>query len=522
MSTPLRVLILEDRPDDARLMLHELRQAGFAPAWVRVEDEAGFLARLDPPPDLICADYCLPQFDALRALRRVQERGVDVPFIIVSGSIGEDQAVAAMRQGAADYLLKDRLARLGPAAQHALEQKRLRDEKRRVEQALRASEQSLREANRRKDEFLGMLAHELRNPLGPILNGLHIFHLACLDRPDLEQARAMMERQVHHMARLVDQLLDVSRIAHGKIRLAQSRLDLARLVRTTAEDRRGQLAQAGQTLTLEVPETPLWVQGDATRLAQVLYNLLDNAVKFAGGGDRVTVALAAGADGQAVLCVRDGGTGIDPELLPHLFEPFTQADRSLDRARGGLGLGLALVKGLVELHGGKVEAASAGPGCGAEFTVRLPREGEPAALSGQPSAAQPDAVRQRILIVEDNRDAADSLRLLLELLGHEVAVAYSGPDGVARATAWRPDLVLCDLGLPGLDGYGVAAALRQHAATAQARLIAVTGYGQDEDRRRSREAGFDHHLVKPADPHALQALLQAPQAGEPGHGQAQV
>jgi CheY-like chemotaxis protein len=253
---------------------------------------------------------------------------------------------------------------------------------------------------------------------------------------------------------------------------------------------------------------PVWVEGDPTRLAQVLDNLLENAVKFTPRGGSVMVRLAADPGrGQAVLAVRDTGSGIAPDLLPRLFEPFAQADRSLDRSQGGLGLGLALVKGLVELHGGEVHAASGGPGRGAEFEVRLPMQPEPAALSRMPQAPPPKDKKLRVLVVEDNRDAADSLRLLLELYGYDVTVAYTGPAGVEAAKRWQPDVVLCDIGLPGLDGYEVARELRRHPSTARARMIAVTGYGGDQERARSRAAGFDAHLTKPADPTALHELL---------------
>jgi CheY-like chemotaxis protein len=318
----------------------------------------------------------------------------------------------------------------------------------------------------------------------------------------------MMERQVRHLARIVDDLLDVSRIMRGKIQLRPERLDLAREVRTAAEDHRGILQQAGLRLDVDVPELPVWMTGDPIRLAQILSNLLNNAAKFTESGGRVSVRLAVDIAGKtAAITVRDTGVGIEPELLPHLFETFAQADRSLDRSKGGLGLGLALVMGLAELHGGEVHADSAGPGCGAQFTVRLPVESEPAALSAMPAAPTPDGRHLRILVVEDNRDSADSLRMLLELYGYEVTVAYSGPEGLRAAERWRPDVILCDIGLPGLDGYGVASRLRQNPSTAAARLIAVTGYGGEFDRRRTKEAGFDGHMVKPVEPETLQQVL---------------
>jgi PAS domain S-box-containing protein len=366
----------------------------------------------------------------------------------------------------------------------------------------------LQEASRHKDEFLAMLAHELRNPLAPVLNGLHVLRLSEGDRQAVEQARGMMERQVQHLSRIVDDLLEVSRFTRGKLTLRPERLDLARLVRVTAEDHRHVFERAGLGLDLGVPELPVWVHGDPTRLAQVLSNLLQNAAKFTGRGGRVAVRVGTDeARRQAVLAVRDTGAGIDPDLLPRLFAPFAQADRSLERVKGGLGLGLALVKGLVDLHGGEAHAASEGPGRGAEFTVRLPRQPEPPALTAMPSTPGRTAKRLRILVVEDNQDAADSLRLLLELFGYDVAVAYSGPAGVKAAEDWQPDVVLCDIGLPGMNGYEVAGALRRNPATANARMIAVTGYGSDEDRRRSEAAGFDAHLTKPADPAAIQELL---------------
>jgi PAS domain S-box-containing protein len=369
-------------------------------------------------------------------------------------------------------------------------------------------EAALKDADRRKDEFLAVLAHELRNPLAPLLNGLHILRQPGATPQSQEQTRDMMERQLRHLARLVDDLLDVSRISRGKVQLRCERIDLARLARTAAEDRRPVLERAGLALVVKAPETPVWVTGDRTRLAQIVNNLLDNSAKFSDGGRKVTVRVAADAgQRRAVLSVRDEGIGIEPEVLPRLFNVFAQADRSLDRSRGGLGLGLALVKGLAELHAGGAEAFSEGPGRGAEFRVWLPLAEEPAPVAPTAGRPQVSAERRRILVVEDSKDAAESLRVLLELLGHEVRVAYTGPQGVEAAKEWRPDIVLCDIGLPGLDGYGVARALRLNPTTARARLLALTGYGQEEDRRRSREAGFDHHLVKPADPEELQQLL---------------
>jgi PAS domain S-box-containing protein len=375
----------------------------------------------------------------------------------------------------------------------------------------RAAEEALREADRRKDEFLAMLAHELRNPLAPIRNATEVLRLIGPADPNLARARDLIGRQVTHMARLVDDLLDVSRISRGKILLRRQRLDLVPLVRAAVEDHRPLLERGGVRLSVEAPAGPLWVDGDATRLAQVVGNLLHNANKFTNTGGQVLVRLTAGPDATAVLAVRDTGIGMDAGMLTRLFEPFSQADRSLDRSRGGLGLGLALVKGLMELHGGTVRAASDGPGQGTEIILTLPLCPAPAGLTAASPAGQPVGARSlRVLVVEDSRDTAESLQMVLELAGHQVGVAHAGDEGVAMARQMRPDVVLCDIGLPGgMDGFAVARALRADPEQYAVTLIAISGYGQDEDQRRARQAGFDRHLTKPVDPAALKALLEA-------------
>ncbi len=373
------------------------------------------------------------------------------------------------------------------------------------------AEDALKEADRRKDEFLAMLAHELRNPLAPIRNSVQVLKLIGSSDPMQAQARDLIERQVAHMARLVDDLLDVSRITRGNILLRKGRLDLVALVRAAVEDHRRLLEEAGLDLTVELPDRPLWVEGDPTRLAQVVGNLLHNANKFTDAGGKVAVRLTAEAGGEgAVLSVRDSGIGLGPDILGRLFEPFSQADRSLDRSRGGLGLGLALVKGLVELHGGTVWASSPGPGRGAEFVLRLPLAAPPKEAGRQSPAAASPRRALRILVIEDRRDTVESLRMLLELLGHQAVVAYNGAAGLQAARSIRPDVVLCDIGLPGgMDGYAVARALRADEELFEVPLIAMSGYGQEEDQRRARQAGFDRHLTKPVDPKVLTQLLDA-------------
>src|SRR5947209_6494082 len=297
------------------------------------------------------------------------------------------------------------------------------------------------------------MGYELRNPLAPLRNGLAVLHMRGADPPTVAWAHDVAQRQVTHLTHLVDDLLDVSRIHTGKVKLRPERLDLAGLVRRTAEDHRKLAEDAGLALALDLPPDPAWVEGDGARLAQVVGNLLTNAVKFTDAGGRVAVRLAAGpATGRAAVTVSDTGVGIDADMLPLVWETFAQADRSLDRSKGGLGLGLALVKGLVELHGGTVQAASAGPGRGAEFTFRLPLETGPAAPPEAAGDMRPAVRPLRVLIVEDNRDAAETLRVLLEMSGHQVGVAHSGLAGVEAARTLDPDVVLCDLGLPGIDG----------------------------------------------------------------------
>ena len=370
--------------------------------------------------------------------------------------------------------------------------------------------QALRDSNHRKDSFLSMLAHELRNPLAPIRNGLHVLRLRARQGEDevADRTRDLVERQIHLLARIVDGLLDVARISKGQVTLQRERIDLARIVRESAEDRRGLLEAAGVDLDLELPPAPVWVLGDPMRLAQVLGNILDNAGKFTPAGGRVTVRLAAdGPARQALVTLRDTGVGIDPEVLPHIFETFTQGHQPLDRSQGGLGLGLAVARELLDLHGGKLQAASDGPGKGAEFTLRLPCAEEPPEPTRGTESGPTGKEPRRVLVVEDNRDAAESLGLFLELCGYGVTLAYTGPEGLEAAKSIRPDIVLCDIGLPGMDGFQVAGALRRNPETAEVRLIAVTGYGQEEDRRRALAAGFDVHLVKPVDPEKLLGYL---------------
>jgi PAS domain S-box-containing protein len=382
----------------------------------------------------------------------------------------------------------------------------------------KCTQESLQAANRRRDEFLAMLSHELRNPLAPIRNALHIMQISPPDDAALDEARDVLERQVRLMTVMIDDLLEISRLTHHEITLRQEPVDLSRLVRQMVEDHRKCLEQSRLAVHVEVPETPVWITGDGTRLALALINLLHNAAKFSNPGDSVFVHLEVHRTNQrAAVSVRDTGVGIPAETLPHVFEAFTQGNQSLDRRHGGLGLGLALVKGIVELHGGEVQATSPGPGRGAEFTFCLPLDPAAKPVEQRMNCGAPSAKPLRILIVEDNRDAAKTLGLLMRRYGHDVTLAHSGTSAVEAAKQWRPDVVLCDLGLPELDGFEVASILRQDPALATKRFIAISGYGDDEDRRRSQAAGFDLHLIKPVDPVELHRLLVdwKKEAGEP-------
>ncbi|WP_242343460.1 PAS domain-containing hybrid sensor histidine kinase/response regulator [Anaeromyxobacter terrae] len=367
------------------------------------------------------------------------------------------------------------------------------------------AEQALVAADRRKDQFLAVLSHELRNPLAPMRNALDVLDRADPAGEPARRARAVLQRQLAHLSRLVDDLLDLTRISRGKIQLRKAPVSLGEVVRRAADDHRSLFAEAGVALDVHVPAAPVPVSGDATRLTQIVGNLLQNAAKFTPPGGHVLLELfALGAD--ALLRVRDTGIGMEAEMLERLFEPFAQAEVSLERSRGGLGLGLALVRRLAELHGGQVYAHSEGLGAGAEFVVRLPVAATAAERAPVPATPAAGA-RRRVLVVDDNEDAAETLRDLLVLAGHEVAVAHDGEAAVEAARALRPDVVFCDIGLPKLDGYGVARACRADPATRGAYLVALTGYALPDDLRRAAEAGFDEHLAKPPPLGAIEAAL---------------
>jgi signal transduction histidine kinase/DNA-binding response OmpR family regulator len=366
----------------------------------------------------------------------------------------------------------------------------------------------LQESNRRKDEFLAMLSHELRNPLAPIRTAVEVIRQVAPDEPKLTWAMDVTRRQIDQLTRLVEDLLDVARINQGKIALQLDSLDLRDVVEHAIETAMPFIRSRRHQLTKTLPETPVMLRGDFARLSQVVANLLNNAAKYTEEGGTIDVALALSPEAKATVTVTDNGIGIDAELLPNVFDLFEQGKRSLDRAQGGLGVGLTLVQRLVEMHHGAVDAVSAGAGSGSQFRVTLPCLAEVVDRSPQ-VAAQPASRRAcRVLVVDDNADAAQATAVLLELAGHEVKAVGDGHDALASAPVFAPHVVLLDIGLPRLDGYEVARKLRALAETSSAFLIALTGYGQPADRGRALEAGFDHHLTKPADPDELLRLIQ--------------
>ncbi len=484
-----------------------LAEAGFdcraCASWdeLRAETEAGAGA-LVLAGELLSAEAVA----ALRALLEQQAPWSDLPLVIVAGG-GPAAGAGDPFEGLGNVSLLHRPLSLDTLASTVRTALRARRRQYQLRDLLRQRE----EADRRKDEFLAMLAHELRNPLAPIRTGLQLLRLG----PPAEvtgRALERMERQVGHLARLVDDLLDVSRITRGTITLQRRPLDVGEVLCQAADAFASQAAEKGLRLEVAGPAEPLWVDADPTRLEQMVGNVLGNSIKFTPPRGEVRLS-AARQGGWAVLRVRDTGQGIPPERLEQVFELFAQSDRPLDRSQGGLGIGLTVVRSLAELHGGSAEAFSEGEGKGTEVVIRLPPAPVPAAADG--AAREGEArwcLSRRVLIVEDNRDAAETLASYLQSRGHEVVVAGDGPGGVAAALRQRPGVVICDIGLPGMDGYEVARTLRAEPGFGTCLLIAVTGYGEAADRERARRAGFDHHLTKPADAEEIARLLASVQA----------
>jgi len=435
----------------------------------------------------------------------------DLPVILITRQGIDSPAIADAIATLGNVILLERPTRINAlvnAAQSALRARRRQFQARDLITAREQAAQALREADRRKDEFLATLAHELRNPLAPLRNSLHILQLTACNDPVIERLCETMERQVNQLVRLVDDLLEVSRITRGKIELRKETVELAGIARNAIETSRPLIDAAGLQLAISLPQDPILLNGDPVRLGQIFANLLNNAAKYTDEGGQIWFT-ARRENEEVVVSVRDTGIGIPHDVLPKVFDMFMQVDRTTDRSQGGLGIGLTLVRSLAQLHEGSVSAHSAGPGRGSEFSVRLPiAKSEPNSMQSQLIGGASQVLpSRRILVVDDNVDAATTLAMLLKFLGADVHIAHDGPAALTAIEKYLPDVVLLDIGMPGMDGFEVAKRIRQQPEFEHITLIALTGWGQDDDRRRTREAGFDHHLIKPADIAALQSLL---------------
>ena len=532
-NTVCRMMVIDDNADDRadlRQMLlrgstkrYRFTDAELGVSALQMIHDAQAAAPGDPPFDCILLDFHLPDIDAHRVLMELcaGSHQPPCPVVVITGWNGVDDADCGrlLRAGAQDYIGKswttpesltrsvvNAIERYELMRQRNIEAARLCES----EQKLKEQTEALAEADRRKDEFLAMLSHELRNPLGSISNAVYLLQKQKAQDPIHQQAHAVIDRQVRQLNHLVNDLLEVSRITTGRVLLRKARIAFGTVLERSVETVQTLMTQLGHRLEVVLPQQPVWLLADGARLEQVVVNLLINAAKFTEPGGRIELTMRL--DGaSAVLKVSDNGIGIPPELLPDIFQMFKQAERSLDRSQGGLGIGLCLVQRLVELHGGAVMAQSI-VGQGSEFTVRLPSADAPAlALTPLPELAAhttPAQKGHRVLVVDDNLDAAESLAMLLTFNGHEVRVANDGPSALASAIEFMPDAIALDIGLPGLDGYETARQIRRHVPLRRTVLIALTGYGQELDHRRSREAGFDHHLVKPANLEELENILK--------------
>ncbi len=542
------ILLVDDEPRNLTVLESILEGPGYRLVSAESGDQA-LLALVASEFAVIVLDIHMPGMNGFELAQLIKSRPktATIPIIFLTAHYSEDRHVLeGYGTGAVDYLHKPvnatilrskvavfsqlyRMSRDSQLANKALtaevtERRRVQEEmralqndlERRVEErtaellaanrALQTIQNELKEADRRKDQFLAMLGHELRNPLAPIRNAISIVKKLAFDHPDLTWCRDVIERQTEHLVRLVDDLLDVSRVSRGKIQIEKRTIDVAVAVQQAVEICRPLIDARRHNLNVSLPAAPILVDGDLTRLAQVVANLINNAAKYTDEGGHIWVTVDGGDDSRNVaIRIRDDGRGLDAEAIANLFQLFYQADIDLDRADGGLGVGLALVRFLVEMHGGTVEAASAGRGQGSEFIVRLPRTAQAQRVA--PPAAENNATGSlRILVVDDNCDAARSLAMMLRILGHVAFLAHDGYGAVEAALREPLDVMLLDIGLPGMNGYEVCRSLRQQGLT-NLLIVAVTGYGQENDRQLAIEAGFDVHLVKPVGLPAIQKLL---------------
>jgi signal transduction histidine kinase len=545
----VNILIVDDEPKNLTVLETVLDDPGYR--LVRANSgEQALLALMADEFAVLVLDVRMPGMTGFELAQMVKERRktARVPIIFLTAYYNEDQHILeGYGSGAVDYLHKPvnaavlrskvavfaELHRSGRAL--AVANRALVDEvaeRRRAEArlselnetldlrvterttALQISDAHLREANRRKDEFLATLAHELRNPLAPVRSAVQVLRLKGPENPEVQWASELIERQVQAMSRLIDDLMDVSRINQGKIDLRREPIELVDILHDAVETTRPVIDAFRHRFTMALPPEPLELDADPTRLAQAFMNLLNNAAKYSDPGGSIELTASKEA-GEVVVSVKDTGIGIDAERLESVFEMFSQVETALSRSRGGLGIGLSLTQRLVELHGGTVQARSAGLGRGSEFVVRLPLAARQAEAAPAPAGSSAESVFAapgrglRILVADDNRDAADTMAVLLEVMGHSVRYVHDGEAAVLEAVSFEPDVVLLDIGMPKLNGYEACRKIRAHPGTASMKIIAVTGWGQPEDRLSSESAGFDHHLVKPVDPMELGELISS-------------
>lgn len=506
-----RVVLAPATRRDGEVACRFLRAAGIDCAPVESLAQMAEEIRLDVGA-LVLTDLALmrPEFAAVAKALAEQQAWSDLPIVLMASEGGESINVALRQLHNVTILERPSSVKaLIGAVQAALRARGRQFQIRHQLEALRQADDALRAADRRKDEFLATLAHELRNPLAPMRSALQIMERGLDSGAGREKLLSMMDRQMNVMVRLIDDLLDVARISSGKVVLQRERLDLRRVVEVAVEGAEPGILAAGHRLDVNAPDQPVWVLGDATRLAQIVGNVLNNATKYTPAGGHIRIAVGSD-DNQGTISVVDDGVGIPPALLGRVFDMFAQVNRTLDRAQGGLGIGLSLVQRLVEMHGGRVTAASAGVDAGSRFTVSLPLIEAPDRSNESDASSATQAVRGdfKVLVVDDNRDAADLLTMLIAADGYQTRTEYGGDAAIAAADEFRPRVVFCDIGMPDVNGHQVAQRLRTNPAHATAVLVAVTGWGTEEDKRQSQRAGFDFHLTKPVDSQALAAVFE--------------
>ena len=507
---PVYFLLVDDLEENLLALEGLLRREGLVMLKARSGQQALELL-LQHEVALALLDVQMPGMDGfeLAELMRSTERTRRVPIIfLTAGSADRQRRFRGYEAGAVDFLHKPiEPDIMRSKAEVFFELNRQQKQLEYQRDTLRQYADALQDADRRKDEFLATLAHELRNPLAPIRNGLQILRMAPTGETS-DKVRDMMDRQLTHLVRLIDDLLDVSRVSQGKIDLRLADITLQSVLQSAIEVSRPLIDASNHTLTVDVPEAPVRLNADLTRLAQIISNLLNNAAKYTAEGGTIQLTVTT-TEQEAVLTVKDNGLGIPPDMLPKVFELFTQVDRNLERSQGGLGIGLALVKRLVEMHGGSITAESPGLEQGSTFTLRLPlaspmEETAPAEVA---SETEGEAAPLRILVVDDNIASAKTTGWMLELIGHEPTLAHDGPEALETARKLKPEVIMLDIGLPGMSGYDVCKELRRDPAFKDTILIAQTGWGQAKDRAESREAGFDHHLTKPVKLEQVAELL---------------